>query len=95
MTEIKALVDLIQAGGLVGILTILAIPNLRRRLGFDSNLENSIALALKKAFADTDESPILVKSQIKRICDDISDMKDSISSMSEDIAFLRGKADQN
>ena len=37
MEEIKTIIDLIQGAGFVGILTILAIPKLRKFFGFSSN----------------------------------------------------------
>jgi hypothetical protein len=95
MEEAKLLIEWVQGIGLTGMLILLAFPKTRKWLGFDGagNLEDSIAAALKKAFADANESPILVKSQIKRICDDIEQIRESNQVMRADIAFIKGALD--
>lgn len=93
--EIKTLVEWLSAFkdiGFVGLLTILAVPRLRWMLGFDS-MSDAIAVALKTAFADENKSPILVKAQIERICDDISEIRENQIKMGEDVAFIKGKLD--
>lgn len=68
------------------------LPALMRKFGLTEEKPppklptDELAEALRKVFVDDDKSPILVKSRITRICDDIKDMK-------EDIAFIKGKLD--
>lgn len=38
----------------------------------------AIAEAMKRTFVDDEQSPILVKSRIRRICDDVSRIKDQM-----------------
>lgn len=93
MEELKTLVDWIQSIGLFGFLLLLALPKTREFLGFGSSKVDSdvLADALKKAFIDEDQSPILVKSQIHRICDDVADIRSRQEEMAEDIAFIKGR----
>ena len=85
MPDLTSLIQIINTGGLVGVLTILAFPNLRSKFGFDRNRvddSDRLADAMKKAFIEDEHSPILVKGRIQRICD-------TVEKMQEDIAIIK------
>lgn len=84
MVELASFFDVVQTGGFVGLLIILAFPNLREKFGFTKQNGkevdmDALAMALNKALVEDDHSPILVKGRIKRICDDITAMKNDIA----------------
>ena len=81
MPELLSLLDMFQSGGLLGILVILAFPTLRAKFGFSNEKVDVdvLADALNKALVENDHSPILVKSRLGRICEDISALKEDVS----------------
>lgn len=95
--EVKTLVDLVQAGGFIGILTILAIPKARRILGFDGGITPE---QLKEALMDNSSDhpallariPLLCTEQIK-IRENIEKLDDKIDHLQIDMAFIRAKID--
>src|SRR6185436_9287652 len=101
--DLKAFIDVIQGIGFVGLLILLAFPATRQKLGFDTKpADNSeiVAAAIKKALVDDDNSPILVKARIKRICDSIEKIEriqasntERQADMAETLSFIKGKLD--
>ena len=84
MTDLTGIIQLVQTGGFVGLLIILAFPSLRAKFGFNGTEKNNTDMlveAMKKVFEDED-SPILVKSKIPRICD-------AIKILQEDVAIIK------
>lgn len=90
MEEIKTIIDLIQAGGLLGILTILAIPKTRRLLGFDGGITPE---QLKEALMDNSSEHPALLARIPLLCTEQVKIREKIEKIAEDIAWLRGKAD--
>lgn len=82
MTEISPLIDALQTGGFISLLIILAFPTLRKKFGFTEGQHDDderLGRMLKKILVDDEKSPILVKSQIVRICDDINTLKEDVA----------------
>ncbi len=92
MDEIKTLVDLIQAGGFVGLLIILAIPKTRMLLGFEVDITKIVDEIRKDFEYDGPDRPALIK-RIPVICIDIKEMRQDLSTLKEDVSYIRGLAD--
>ncbi len=90
--DAKILIDLIQAGGFVGLLIILAIPTLRQKLGFEADATKIIDAIRKDFEYDGPDRPALIK-RIPVICVDIKEIRQDIGKLAEDVSYLRGKAD--
>ena len=81
MTDLAPLISMVQTGGFIGLLIILAFPTLRAKFGFGGERINVDELVNKimNELAENDHSPILVKNRIIRICDDVATLKADVS----------------
>ncbi len=64
MDEIKNLVDLIQAGGFVGLLIVLAVPKLRILLGFEIDMSKLVDDIRKDFEYDAPDRPSHVSTDV-------------------------------
>lgn len=73
------------------------LPIIMRKLGLQEPKEtpkettdaNTLATALKKVLVEDDNSPILVKARISRVCDRIDNIDVVVGTMSEDIQLIK------
>lgn len=77
MQELKTAIDFIQGIGFVGILIILSIPVLRKKLGFNGN---------SKYQEQIDE----LKKHAQVANKEMGAIKESIAEIKSDISFIRG-----
>lgn len=86
-----SLIQMVQTGGFVGLLIILAFPTLRAKFGFGNGALSTdvLAEALKKVLVEDDNSPILVKARISRVCDRIDNIDERISEMKQDMTIIK------
>lgn len=80
MGELKTIVEYIQAGGLTGLLIILAIPKLRKMAGFTNG---DYAKDIKALW---NEIAAIKNNHLHHIQSDVSNVK-------TDIAWIKGKLD--
>lgn len=90
--DVKTLIDVIQAGGFVGLLIILAIPKARQALGFEADATKIIDAIRKDFEYDGPDRPALIK-RIPVICIDIKEIRQDIGKLAADVSFLRGKSE--
>jgi len=83
-TDIQTIVDFISTVGFVGLLIILAIPNLRKRFGFGNG--NDFQETINTEVKNTLEAH---QRHLKIANEEMGDIRDSMKSLEKDVSGIK------